>query len=674
MLTKFKFVIAFLFLAAYIAVCQRDACAIDNDSSGLERTTYENRYSKPVINKEAIEKEADEYFYKGMDNQDITTKEAYLMKALEKYMLLLDYNMFDAVSSTQVAIIHDMLGNNDTALEYFKRAVNLENLNPFANFYFAEYYFYRKNYRNALKYYLVAYENGFGDSYQTSLKIATIYEKFGDFEEAKRYYRIAQRLNPKLKEGINLLNEIFQLEPTKRPSCMKILNHPYFKIFKRNLINVIPFGIRKAMTINKTKESFSNNSRNNIIENKYRIKFMTNNDNSNYISNDKKNGIINEKKYIKQNINLKSNDTNINKSHKYNNSLNSNMRKTCKCFKNINYSNTKDEIDAKIKYIKMKENENVYVSKKILKYNNNDTEESKECENYSPIYKYYKIPITKHGRNETKYFIINTRTKRMPFSNKSIKEEKSFIDKTISRINDNSCLTLNESNNKKYNKNILKKFKNRDIINNIYSTNINKYQIYSKKNNDKNIKILDEEPTFNKKNNINIDTNQKIINHINKRDKQRKNYKFFEVHENIITNYNSHINDNIRNIQNDSNHKICICPLGRNNINNKNGLSNTNIIRSIHKISYNHVQKNLSYIKSKNNSDMKKIRLSPIKKNNVSLFGRPTSANKRKQVYCICNANGIDNNKISNRKMLINIVMTEDEQKVEPQLNYGKRK
>ena len=476
------------------------------------------------------------------------------------------------------------------------------------------------------------------------------------------------------KEGINLLNEIFQLEPTKRPSCMKILNHPYFKIFKRNLINVIPFGIRKAMTINKTKESFSNNSRNNIIENKYRIKFMTNNDNSNYISNDKKNGIINEKKYIKQNINLKSNDTNINKSHKYNNSLNSNMRKTCKCFKNINYSNTKDEIDAKIKYIKMKENENVYVSKKILKYNNNDTEESKECENYSPIYKYYKIPITKHGRNETKYFIINTRTKRMPFSNKSIKEEKSFIDKTISRINDNSCLTLNESNNKKYNKNILKKFKNRDIINNIYSTNINKYQIYSKKNNDKNIKILDEEPTFNKKNNINIDTNQKIINHINKRDKQRKNYKFFEVHENIITNYNSHINDNIRNIQNDSNHKICICPLGRNNINNKNGLSNTNIIRSIHKISYNHVQKNLSYIKSKNNSDMKKIRLSPIKKNNVSLFGRPTSANKRKQVYCICNANGIDNNKISNRKMLINIVMTEDEQKVEPQLNYGKRK
>ena len=476
------------------------------------------------------------------------------------------------------------------------------------------------------------------------------------------------------KEGTNLLNEIFQFEPTKRPSCSRILNHPYFKLFKRHLINVIPFGIRKAMTVNKKKEYFSNNSRNNIIDNKYRIKYMANSDENNYISNDKQYGKISENKIIKQNINLKNIDKNINKCHKYNNSLNSDMRNTCKCFKNINYSNTKDGIDTKIKYIKMKRNENIYVSKKFLEYNNDNTEGSKECENYSPKYRYYKIPITKQGRNESKYFIINTRTKRMPFINKTIKEEKSFIDKSISRINDSSCLTLNESNNKKYNKNIIKKFKNRDIINNIYSTNINKYQMYSKKINNKNINILDEEPTFNKKNNINIDTNQKNINHINKRDKQRKNYKFFEVHENIKTNYNSHTSHIRRNVQNDSNHKICICPLGRNNIYNKNGLTNTNTIKSIHKITYNHAQKNLSYIKNKDNYDAKKIRLSPIKKNNIKLFGRPTSANKRKPDYCICDANGTNNIKKLNRKMLVSIVMTEDDKKEEPQLNYEKRK
>jgi len=203
MLTKFKFVIAFMFLAINLTVCQENVCAVDNETNMPEMAAYEDKYTKPVIDKETIEREADEFFYQGMENEDRTTKEAYLMKALEKYMLLLEYNMFDAVSATQVAIIHDMLGNNDTALEYFKRAVYLENLNPFANFYFGEYYFYRKNYRNALKYYLVAYENGLGDSYQTSLKIATIYEKFGDFEKAKKYYRIAQKQNPELREGIS---------------------------------------------------------------------------------------------------------------------------------------------------------------------------------------------------------------------------------------------------------------------------------------------------------------------------------------------------------------------------------------------------------------------------------------------------------------------------------------
>ena len=160
------------------------------------------KYVKPVIDTKLIEQEADEFFYQGMENEDKTTQEAYLMKALERYMLLLDYDMYDAVSATQVAVIHDKLGNDATALEYFKRAVNLENLNPFANFYFAEYYFYRRDYRNALKYYLTAYENGMDKNYQTSLKLAAIYEKFGDFPKAKKYYILAQKQNPELRAGV----------------------------------------------------------------------------------------------------------------------------------------------------------------------------------------------------------------------------------------------------------------------------------------------------------------------------------------------------------------------------------------------------------------------------------------------------------------------------------------
>ena len=91
--------------------------------------------------------------------------------------------------------------------------------------------------------------------------------------------------------------------------------------------------------------------------------------------------------------------------------------------------------------------------------------------------------------------------------------------------------------------------------------------------------------------------------------------------------------------------------MGRNKIYNKYVLSNNNIIESIPKISYNHAQKNLSYIKNKDNSHVKKIRLSPIKNNNINLLARPTSANKRRQVYY--NTNEINNNKKLNRKILI---------------------
>ena len=40
-------------------------------------------------------------------------------------------------------------------------------------------------------------------------------------------------------EGVNLLNEILQFDPAERPSCNKILNHPYFKLLNKVPINDI---------------------------------------------------------------------------------------------------------------------------------------------------------------------------------------------------------------------------------------------------------------------------------------------------------------------------------------------------------------------------------------------------------------------------------------------------
>ena len=200
MLTNSKFVFAILLLAINFSICQTVIVA-ENQSAG----TYinnKNKYSKPAINTKLIERQADRYFGLGLENHDETTKEAYLMKALEKYMLLFEYNPLDVVSCTQIAIINDNLGNDSTALEYFKKAVNIGYLNPFANFHFAEYYFSKRDYRNALRYYLIAYDNGYDNYYQVSLKLATIYEKFGDFKNAKKYYIISQKHNPELRAGV----------------------------------------------------------------------------------------------------------------------------------------------------------------------------------------------------------------------------------------------------------------------------------------------------------------------------------------------------------------------------------------------------------------------------------------------------------------------------------------
>ncbi len=171
-----------------------------------------SKYIKPAIDYKKIEKEADTLFYAGIENEDKTTKEAYLDQALTKYMLLLSENPYDAVINTQVGAIHDNLGHSQAAKDYFTRAVNLENLNPFANFYFAEYYFSRRDYNEALKYYLIAYKNGYANSYEVNLKLATIYEKLGDIQKAQKHYIQTKKLNPKISglgEKIKSLREVY---------------------------------------------------------------------------------------------------------------------------------------------------------------------------------------------------------------------------------------------------------------------------------------------------------------------------------------------------------------------------------------------------------------------------------------------------------------------------------
>lgn len=167
---------------------------------------------KVAGNIKLAEKEADELFYKGLAENNKELKETYLTKALAKYMFLLSIQPNNANYCTQIGVIHDLRGSGALAKNYFYRAINLDKLNPFANFYFGEYYFNMRDYRNALKYYLIAFNNGYGSYYEVNNRLAIVYEKLGDLQKAKDYYTISTVVNPnqkQLNKKIRLLDNVY---------------------------------------------------------------------------------------------------------------------------------------------------------------------------------------------------------------------------------------------------------------------------------------------------------------------------------------------------------------------------------------------------------------------------------------------------------------------------------
>jgi len=202
-----------IILKLFIAVFLLSAvmCYAENGyNSELEE--YYKLKQEQSIDLKQLESDADTLFYAGIDSDDLNSKEAYLSSALVKYMLLLKIKPDDVVTCTQIAVIHDNLNHSSIAKEYFFRALNLDNLNPFTNYYCAEYYFGQKDYAKALKYYTAAYNNGYKDYFPVNLKLATVYEKLGDIQQARKFYIAAKSQNPSQKglaEKINSLGKVY---------------------------------------------------------------------------------------------------------------------------------------------------------------------------------------------------------------------------------------------------------------------------------------------------------------------------------------------------------------------------------------------------------------------------------------------------------------------------------
>ena len=146
-------------------------------------------YSK--LNASKIRTEADAFWDKYEQTNDL----AFLTTATAKYYVLTKINPLDIYSIVQLAKSYGELGNYKYAKSYFNRAISIDKNDPYTNYYYAEFYFKRNNYRKALRYYMIAYDSSYSNNENLNIKIATIYEKFADLHKAKYYYERAYSIN-----------------------------------------------------------------------------------------------------------------------------------------------------------------------------------------------------------------------------------------------------------------------------------------------------------------------------------------------------------------------------------------------------------------------------------------------------------------------------------------------
>lgn len=162
----------------------------------------ERRIDYSVINRQDVLTEADLFF----DKYEETNEMKYLTTAMAKYYILTRINPTDLYSTIQLARTYDVVKNDRQAKKYFNVAMDINKNDANLNYYFAEFYYARNDYKRALKYYKKAYNNGYLEDYDANLKIATIYEKFADLLNAQYYYEKANSIKTTQKVNKKITN------------------------------------------------------------------------------------------------------------------------------------------------------------------------------------------------------------------------------------------------------------------------------------------------------------------------------------------------------------------------------------------------------------------------------------------------------------------------------------
>lgn len=162
--------------------------AFSAKSGGVEYHDYLFDYSH--LEQEPLKTEADSLLSQALIQEDNEIKNDLLHQAMKNYYILLKISPDNVDVLNKRALIYDMQDRNLLARSLFSRSLNIQKDNPETNYLVGDYFFKRRDFKRALRYFSAAYENGYVD-FDINYKLAVVYEKLGDLCNAKRFYQEA---------------------------------------------------------------------------------------------------------------------------------------------------------------------------------------------------------------------------------------------------------------------------------------------------------------------------------------------------------------------------------------------------------------------------------------------------------------------------------------------------
>ncbi|MCD8377190.1 MAG: tetratricopeptide repeat protein [Candidatus Gastranaerophilales bacterium] len=174
-------------------------------------------YTVPIdyslIDENILNNEAETLFKNYLSTTDEQAKKAMLERLLSDYSILSQINKDNPLYFVRLGIIFDKMGKDRYAKSNFCRGSNLVPDYPYAFHCFGNYFFDRAEYKKALREYKRAFDCGYNNNYDNIYRIAVIYEKFGDYSTAIKYYKLALicKNSEELTKKIHSLEELLQI-------------------------------------------------------------------------------------------------------------------------------------------------------------------------------------------------------------------------------------------------------------------------------------------------------------------------------------------------------------------------------------------------------------------------------------------------------------------------------